>query len=108
MNKKPTTKTTTFRQRAEEQMNKKSSKTSSQLSDGEILKLNLELQAHQIELEMQNIELKLAKEEAETATQKYTELLAPVVENFLDFLRRDPIYRSAKIAGDLQVFVSGD
>jgi PAS domain S-box-containing protein len=69
-----------LRQKAQEQLNMKYLKTSSQLSDGEILKLNLELQAHQIELEMQNIELKLAKEEAETATQKYTELydFAPV------------------------------
>jgi PAS domain S-box-containing protein len=39
-----------------------------------------ELEVHQIELEMQNVELRLARDEAETAREKYTDLydFAPV------------------------------
>ncbi len=74
-------KTTNLRQKAEEQLKQKSPKTSLQLSETEILKLNHELQVHQIELEIQNEELKLtneklirAKEKADNNAQKYTEL----------------------------------
>ena len=58
-------KATTLRQRAEEQMNKRSSETSPQLLEEDILKLNHELQVHQFELEMQNEELIQAKEESD-------------------------------------------
>jgi len=54
----------TLRQKAEELLKKKSLKTDSQLSETDILRLNHELQVHQIELEMQNEELKLAYEQA--------------------------------------------
>jgi len=54
----------TLRQKAEELLKKKSLKTDSQLSETDILRLNHELQVHQIELEMQNEELKLANEQA--------------------------------------------
>jgi len=54
----------TLRQKAEELLKKKSLKTDSQLSETDILRLNHELQLHQIELEMQNEELKLANEQA--------------------------------------------
>jgi PAS domain S-box-containing protein len=56
--------TSTLRQKAEELLKKKSLKTDSQLSETDILRLNHELQIHQIELEMQNEELKLANEQA--------------------------------------------
>jgi hypothetical protein len=54
----------TLRQKAEEMLKKKSLKTDSQLSEADILRLNHELQVHQIKLEMQNEELKLAYEQA--------------------------------------------
>jgi PAS domain S-box-containing protein len=91
MNKSPDS---SLRQKAEELLKTKSSKTLSKLSEAETLKLIFELEVHQIELEMQKIELemqkielemqnkelKLAKEKADTATHRYTELynFAPI------------------------------
>jgi PAS domain-containing protein len=43
-------------------------------SESEKLKLIHELEVHQIELELQNEELLLAKQQADSAIQKYTEL----------------------------------
>jgi PAS domain S-box-containing protein len=63
-----------LRKRADELLKEKSSKTSSKLSEVDTLKLINELEVHQIELEMQNEELIKAKEEADVAIQKYTEL----------------------------------
>ncbi len=63
-----------LRQKAEEQLKKQQSKTSSLSSETDLLKLIHELQVHQIELEMQNEELVIAKEKAEIAKEKYTEL----------------------------------
>ncbi|MCX6283608.1 MAG: PAS domain S-box protein, partial [Bacteroidetes bacterium] len=63
-----------LRQRAESLLKTKSSKTGSQLSETETLKLIHELEVHQIELELQNEELSLAKERAELAVAKYAEL----------------------------------
>ena len=59
----------TLRQKAEELLEKKSLKTDPQLSETDILRLNRELQVHQIELEMQNEELKLANEQAAERNQ---------------------------------------
>ncbi|MGZ9735962.1 response regulator [Flavobacterium sp. GNP002] len=55
------------------------SKAGSKQSEEETLKLIHELEVHQVELELQKVKLILAKEQAETAMQKYTELydLAP-------------------------------
>ncbi len=63
-----------LRQKATEQLKKQKSNKSSILSEIETQKLIHELEVHQIELEMQNEELFLAKELAEKATEKYTDL----------------------------------
>jgi PAS domain S-box-containing protein len=65
-------KVVTIRQKAEELQ--KQLKPSCTFSEAETLKLIHELEVHQIELEMQNYELLLAKELADTAIEKYTEL----------------------------------
>ncbi len=69
-----------LRQKAEGLLANKKIDTKAQLSEDEALKLIHELQVHQIELELQNEELILAKEQAETASEKYTELFdfAPI------------------------------
>ncbi|OFY51275.1 MAG: hypothetical protein A2W85_04565 [Bacteroidetes bacterium GWF2_41_31] len=65
---------TELRNKAEELLKEKSSKTRIQLSEAETQKLLHELGVHQIELELQNEELMLAKEQAEIASQRYSEL----------------------------------
>jgi PAS domain S-box-containing protein len=60
-----------LRQKAEEILSGFNRKTN---SEADILKLVHELEVYQIELEMQNEELLLAKEKAELAEKKYTEL----------------------------------
>jgi len=68
-----------LRQKAEELLKKKSSKTASPFSEVESLRLIHELEVHQIELELQNEELLLARVAAEVANDKYIGLyeLAP-------------------------------
>jgi PAS domain-containing protein len=74
---------TALRQKAEEQFRKKHSEKSSPTATGtthsesdrniaDAQKLLHELEVYEIELLMQNEELKLAREKAETATEKYT------------------------------------
>lgn len=66
--------TTILRQKAEELLQNKKLDLSSLIDVSDILKVLHELEVHQIELEMQNEELILAKEKAERAEEKYTEL----------------------------------
>ncbi|MHC1737087.1 MAG: PAS domain S-box protein [Ignavibacteriaceae bacterium] len=68
------TETGLLRARAEELLKKKPLKPVSQLSETEIVELMHDLEVHQIELELQNEELTLARDKAETAAKKYTEL----------------------------------
>jgi len=65
---------TRLRQKAEELLKKKPSKSGLQPSETEVLKLIHEFEIHQIELEMQNEELMVAKEQTEVAAEKYAEL----------------------------------
>jgi signal transduction histidine kinase/CheY-like chemotaxis protein len=67
----------------------KSSKASS--SEPDMLKLIHELEVHQIELEMQNEELKRAKEKAELAEKKYTELYNFAPSGFLTLTKEGEI-----------------
>jgi len=60
--------------RATAQLKEQKSEEYTVFSEIETQKIIHELQVHKIELEMQNEELKIAKEEAEKATQKYTDL----------------------------------
>jgi PAS domain S-box-containing protein len=63
-----------LRQKAEELLKIKPTKTAAILPELETLKLIHELEVHQIELEMQNEELTNAKEKSETDGEKYAEL----------------------------------
>lgn len=63
-----------LRQKAEEILKNKPPIVDTPSVDSETLKLIHELDVHQIELEMLNEELKIAKEQLETATEKYIDL----------------------------------
>jgi len=72
-NSKTKTEAAALRRKAEELLKKKFV-SKSDYSEGDLLKLIHELEVHQIELELQNDELIRAKQEAETATLKFTGL----------------------------------
>ena len=63
-----------LRQKAEEELNRKSLKPGMQYSKVDLRLIIQELQVHQIELQMQNEELIRAKLESEVAREKYQEL----------------------------------
>ncbi|MBC8126514.1 MAG: PAS domain S-box protein, partial [Gloeobacteraceae cyanobacterium ES-bin-144] len=71
---------TDLRRRAELGTSKRKSKMSEPKTEIDSQRLLHELEVHQIELEMQNAELRLARDEAESVREKYTELydFAPV------------------------------
>src|SRR5450631_145892 len=71
---------TELTRRAEEKLKTKTSEAGFTRTDAEMQRIIHELEVHQIELEMQNAELKQAREEVETALEKYTDLydFAPV------------------------------
>jgi PAS domain-containing protein len=110
-----------LRQKAVEQLEIQKSKTNLHLQEIDQVKLIHELEVHQIELEMQNEELVIAKEKAETAEEKYTELydFAPcgyltlskdgrIVE--LNFAAAQMLYkeRSSLITSNFALFLSED
>ena len=69
-----------LRQKAEAKLAVESAKSDIGLNEMDVLRINHELQVHQIELEMQNEELVFAKEQAEEIAEKYIELynFAPI------------------------------
>jgi len=80
-----------LRPKAEGLLKSKQQKTNPQLSEADTLKLIHELQVHQIELELQNEELLLAKENAELAEKKYTELYEFASSGYLSLTRNGEI-----------------
>jgi signal transduction histidine kinase len=69
-----------LRWQAEERMCAKAEGLHPPRSDGEMMRLLHELEVHQVELEMQNAELRRARDEMESALERYTALydFAPV------------------------------
>ena len=69
-----------LRRRAEERLLRETASPPSLGTEKRPLRLHHELQVHQVELEMQNAELRQARDELETALEKYTDLydFAPV------------------------------
>jgi len=92
-----------LRQKAEEQLKKQQSKTSSLSSENDLRKLLHELEVHQIELEMQNEELVVAKEKVEIANEKYTELYDFAPSGYLSLTKDGKIselnFVAAKLLG---------
>jgi signal transduction histidine kinase/ActR/RegA family two-component response regulator len=80
-----------LRQKAEEKLSKLPSKNSLPLTEIDMLKLIHELEIHQIELEMQNEELVFAKEKAELAEEKYTELYNFAPSGYLTISKKGEI-----------------
>ncbi|HYS44688.1 MAG TPA: ATP-binding protein [Geobacteraceae bacterium] len=87
-----------LRRRAEEKLVKYSGTAAPPVTMEDQLRLLHELQVHQIELEIQNAELRQARDEAEAALEKYTDIydFAPVGYFTLD---RDGTIRAANLTG---------
>ncbi len=87
-----------LRRHAEERLHAKTSELHPPRAEGETQRLVHELQVHQIELEMQNAELRQARDEVETALEKYTDLydFAPVGYLALD---RNGSIRTVNLTG---------
>ena len=82
-----------LRKKAEELLEIKKNQSDPQFSEPDMLKLVHELQVHQIELEMQNEELLIAKEQAELAKEKYTELYDFAPSGFLSLSEKGEIIK---------------
>ena len=69
-----------LRRRAELELKSRRMHSPSQRTEAETIRINHELEVHQIELEMQNAELHEARNKLETVLENYTELydFAPV------------------------------
>ena len=91
MKKQSQTESEILRQRAEELLNMKLSKSGSQLSEAETQKLIHELEVHQIELEIQNEELILAKKQAADNSEKYIELYDFAPSGYFTLTRKGEI-----------------
>ena len=92
MKKQRTLKTTDqLRQKAEGLLNEKEKDSEVTFPEGFNLKLIHDLKMHQIELELQNEELTLAKEKAEIAERKYTELYDFAPSGYLSLTKKGEI-----------------
>jgi len=80
MKNQKTTNLNLLRLRAEDKLAKESMNSKLKLSEIDVLKINHELQVHQIELEMQNDELTYSKERTDEIAEKYIDLynFAPI------------------------------
>jgi len=88
-----------LRRRAEEELLRaKTAEVRPLRTEAELQRLLYELEVHQIELEMQNAELLKSRDEAETASEKYSDLydFAPVGYFTLD---RDRVIHTANLTG---------
>jgi signal transduction histidine kinase len=87
-----------LRRRAEERLGRTEPESFPPRTGEEVRRILHELQVHQIELEMQNAELRQARDEVETALEKYTDLydFAPVGYFTLG---RDMVIRAVNLAG---------
>ena len=90
--------TAEFHRQAEELLRAKITETRLPLTEAESQRLIHELEVHRIELEMQNAELRKARDDAETALGKYSDLydFAPVGYFTLN---RDGGIREANLTG---------
>jgi PAS domain S-box-containing protein len=92
---------TNLRQKAEEQLKNMRSTLDVLTSETDILKVFYELQVYQIELEMQNEELKAAKEKAEQAEKKYTELYESAPSGYVTLSKEGDILELNNSAAEL-------
>lgn len=90
-----------LRQKAEEQLKIVHSQINGLTSETDILKVFHELKVYQIELEMQNEELKRAKEKAELAEKKYTDLYESAPSGYLTLSRQGDILELNESAAQL-------
>jgi PAS domain S-box-containing protein len=98
-----------LRQKANKLLKGKANGTKPQLSEPDMLKLIHELEVHQIELELQNEELVLAKEKAELAERKYTELYDYAPSGYLTLTKKGEItglnFMASRILGKERSFL---
>lgn len=92
---------TVLRQKAETQLKKQKSNSSLTFSEGDLLKLIHELEVHQVELEMQNEELVIAKEVAELAEEKYSELYDFAPSGYLTLSEKGEILELNFVAANM-------
>ncbi|MCC5931326.1 MAG: response regulator [Cyclobacteriaceae bacterium] len=100
-NESPSSDQSGLRQKAENQLKAIRSKINSHTSESDIIKVIHELQVHQLELELQNEELLLAKERAELAEKKHTELYEAAPSGYITLSKHGDIlelnYSAAKL-----------
>jgi PAS domain-containing protein len=100
-NETPSSDQSGLRQKAEDQLKAMRSKINSHTSETDIIKVIHELHVHQHELELQNEELLLAKERADFAEKKYTELYEAAPSGYISLSKQGDIlglnYSAAKL-----------